>query len=182
MSYKETLGCSHSNHLGESFIFSALAYKEITQSLWASCSEAWVALWALLDMQHAPTSAMALIITWAETKGRRSPKNMSWGDGPCIRPPNIWRSSIGEVVLLETCESANRKKTEIFVMWHGRLSSRKERYVINQMSSFRLLKYTKDRTPAVTAATGVRQSDTGKRPEKRSMTKKGKKIVRNFGR
>jgi len=34
---------------------------------------------------------------WAETMGRlggRSQKNLRWGDGSCIRPPNIWRSSV----------------------------------------------------------------------------------------
>ena len=44
--------------------------------------------------------------------GGRSPKNLRWGDGLCIRLPNIWRS----IVLSDARESMNRVKKSVYLV------------------------------------------------------------------
>src|SRR6218665_580078 len=50
--------------------------------------------------------------------GGRSPQNLRWGDGPCIGPPNILRSSVvGWARKLG--ESKNRCRQVIFLLKEG---------------------------------------------------------------
>jgi len=61
----------------------------------------------------------------------RFPKNLRWGgqrDGPCIRPPNIWRSSvIGSMAKYKQTKKGG--KEEIY-FWNRRFSSRKGSYLL----------------------------------------------------
>jgi len=60
--------------------------------------------------------------------GRRSPQHLRWGDGPCIRPPNIWRSTViideAKYVLSEKrCQGGIRcSEVEVFGQEKGHIS------------------------------------------------------------
>ena len=67
------------------------------------------------------------VSVWAETYGDwgdGSPKKIEVGDGPCIRPPNILRSSV-----CRTCEKARIEKKGMYdqgiIFWNRVFSGRK---------------------------------------------------------
>src|SRR6218665_2481416 len=64
-------------------------------------------------------------LPWAETYGGRSLPKFEVGDGPCIRPPNIWRSSVTGCVCKYELSKKRCNQGIFFLKWRL-FSSRKE--------------------------------------------------------
>src|SRR6218665_773503 len=87
------------------------------------------------------------VLPGAETWGRRSPPKFEVGDGPCIGPPNIWRST--NVVLSDARERMNRVKKGLIKEFFSEIVvflSKKESYMTFYRSKQRKIRKTRSMT------------------------------------